>query len=212
VAGASPAVGHGGTPNTGCNLVGDCSGSLWDQWVLGDQAANDLLWADFTMTTPGGTNGWTLDFAYFSTEFPEYVGSEFNDIFTVWVETPEFVGNQCFINGQPCTVTALDAAADTFGGNNNTDFPYRGGTGFGTESCTWIFCSDPAEENGQATGWFEMSGPATPSSELRIAFIVFDMGDTIYDTTVLVDDFRWDCAGCIPGLPVEDGGCGIEPQ
>jgi len=38
------------------------------------------------------------------------------------------------------------------------------------------------------------------------------MGDTAFDTTVILDDFRWDCVGCTPGIPVEEGGCGVEPQ
>ena len=33
--------------------------------------------------------------------------------------------------------------------------------------------------------------------------------DAFYDTTVILDAFRWDCEGCIPS---EVNGCGIDPQ
>ena len=39
-----------------------------------------------------------------------------------------------------------------------------------------------------------------------LAWALFDMGDSLYDTTVILDDFRWDCEGCIPS-EVDD--CGI---
>jgi hypothetical protein len=172
------------------------------------------MWADVTLPTPPGTDGWKLDFVFFSSEFPEWVGRPFNDMFIVWVETPEYVGNQCFVGGEPCTVTALASFADAYGGANNLDFPGRAGTGLNTTKHTNAPGGNKVggENSGQTTGWNTMSGPATPDQDLRLAFILFDMADALYDTTVVIDDFRWDCVGCIPGLPVEDGGCGIIPQ
>jgi hypothetical protein len=203
-AGASTAIGHSGTPNEGCDLTNDCSGSIDAQWEMGMGQASDFLWSEFTVNTPAGTKGWTLDFAFFSSEFPEFVGEVYNDMFIVWVETDEFVGNQCFVGEQPCTVTALDGAADAYSGTpDGLDFVGRAGTGLGTEL--------DSAKSGQTTGWVELRGPATPGTPLRVAFILFDMFDPVFDTTVLVDDFRWDCEGCVPGYPVEDGGCGIEP-
>jgi hypothetical protein len=35
------------------------------------------------------------------------------------------------------------------------------------------------------------------------------LGDTFYDTTVVLDAFRWSCEGCIPS---EVDGCGLIPQ
>jgi hypothetical protein len=182
-----------------CDGTNDCSESLQAQWEAGDSAANDLLWFEFTVNTPGGTNGWAMDFSFFSSEFPEYVNSGVNDIFTVWVDSPEFTGNTCFVGDSPCSVDALIGAANTFTGAGNTNHPSLAGTDYGGGS-------------GQVTGWQTLTGPATPGQPLRIAFAIFDMGDDIFDTAVVMDDWRWDCTGCIPGLPVEDGGCGVEPQ
>ena len=38
---------------------------------------------------------------------------------------------------------------------------------------------------------------------------IADMGDGVLNTSVLLDNFRWDCKGCIPS-EVDD--CGIQPQ
>ena len=54
------------------------------------------------------------------------------------------------------------------------------------------------------------TGPAAPGENLELAFAVFDMGDTVFDTMVVLDNWRWNCQGCIPS-EVDD--CGVQgPQ
>ena len=191
----SATPGWSGAPFDNCDGVNDCSGSLQGQWNLGGNEANDLMYFDFSVQTPGGTNGWELDFAYFSAEFPEYVNSTFNDIFAVWVESPDYTGNMCFVNNQPCTVTALDQAADTHGGVDVQTNAELNGTGF--------------DGVGQTTGLFTLLGPATPNASLTLTFAIFDMGDSILDTAVFLDNWRWNCQGCVPS---ELDDCGLTPQ
>jgi hypothetical protein len=191
--------GNGGNPFNNCDGMNDCSDSLYDQWELGDQAANDLLWFDFSVDVPPMTSGWVVDLVYFSNEFPEYVGDVFNDMFVVWEVSESYVGNVCFIDGQPCTVTALDAIADNFSGPNEAQHPSLAGTG------TQGFGST----GGQATGWVSLEGPASPDENMELTFAVFDMGDTGWDTMVVIDNWRWNCQGCVPN---EVNGCGVQPQ
>lgn len=65
------------------------------------------------------------------------------------------------------------------------------------------------EPVGGATGWFTATGSATEGETFTLAWALFDMGDSFYDTTVVLDAFRWDCEGCVPS---EIDSCGIEPQ
>jgi hypothetical protein len=192
--------GNGGNPFNGCDMVNDCSDSLYDQWQLGDQAANDLLWFDFSVDVPPSTSGWVVDFVYFSNEFPEYVDSLYNDIFVVWEVSESYVGNICFIDDQPCTVTALDAIADNFSGPNEAQHPSLAGTG----------TQGQFDTGGQTTGWVSLEGPAEPGeNDMELTFAVFDMGDTAFDTMVVLDNWRWNCMGCVPN---EVNGCGVQPQ
>jgi hypothetical protein len=191
----SATPGWSGMPFSNCDGVNDCSGSLQAQWLQGGNEANDLMSFAFSVDTPGGTNGWELDFVYFSAEFPEYVDTSFNDIFAVWVQSPDYTGNMCFVNNEPCTVTALDAAADAFGGVDVQTGPELAGTGF-----TGV---------GQTTGLYTILGPATPNAQLDLSFAIFDMGDSVLDTTVLLDNWRWNCQGCVPS-EIDD--CGLVPQ
>jgi len=182
------AGGAGGTPFVNCDLLNDCSDSLIDQWNLGGGDANDLLWFQFETPVPNGTYGFSFDFAYFSEEFPEFVDTTFNDMFIAWSNSESYTGNLCFVNDEPCTVTALWPAQ------------FQGGD---------VELSGTQFTNDGATGWYQANGTAVPGELLQLTFAVFDMGDSAYDTTVLVDNFRWDCEGCTPSEV--DPCIGIDP-
>ena len=94
------------------------------------------------------------------------------------------------MDGQPLTVTAL---APYMQYEQNS--PRLDGTGF--------------EGVGGGTGWFQTRGVAVPGETLKLTFAIFDMGDTIYDTTAIIDNFRWECEGCDPSIP---GDCGALPE
>lgn len=189
-----PTQGSSGVPFMGCDGVGDCSDSLWLPWQTGGSAANDLLWFQLRTEVPGGTHGFALDFAFFSEEFPESVGTTFNDMFVVWSSSETYVGNLCFIDEQPCTVTSLwPIAFEGFA-------PELQGTGF----------AEHAAGEGGGTGWFQLKGSAAPHEVLELTFAVFDMGDDVADTLVLLDGFAWDCQGC---TPTPEDPCGVvEPR
>ncbi|WP_434415111.1 hypothetical protein [Nannocystis pusilla] len=63
--------------------------------------------------------------------------------------------------------------------------------------------------DGGATGWYRATGGVRPGETFSLTFAVFDMGDSFYDTTAILDNWAWDCQGCLPN---EALGCGIAPQ
>lgn len=185
-----PTPGSGGIPFMDCDGVGDCSDSLGAQWNGGGGVAQDLLWFQFRTEVPGGTHGFSLDFAFFSEEFPEYVDTTFNDMFVVWSSSETYVGNLCFVNEEPCTVTALWPV-------DYPEFaPELDGTGFSLDGF----------DDGGGTGWFQIKGSAQPHEELELTMALFDMGDDVLDTLVLLDGFAWDCQGC---TPTPENPCGV---
>jgi hypothetical protein len=178
----SPMPGSSGTPFMGCDGVGDCSDSLWSQWLSGGSAANDLLWFQLRTEVPGGTHGYELDFAWFSEEYPESVGTIFNDMLVVWSQSETYVGNLCLVDEDPCTVSAL-WPVDHQGVDATLD-----GTGFAMNGTG----------DGGAMGWATIKGSAAPHELLELTIALFDMGDEELDTLVLLDGFGWDCEGCTP--------------
>jgi hypothetical protein len=193
--------GAGGTPFINCDGVGDCSDSLQAQWNAGGNAANDLLWFQFEVDVPGDTHGFEFDFAYFSAEFPEYVNTTFNDIFVVWSNSETYTGNLCFVDDQPCTVTALWPV--THQGNTAA----LAGTGF-PHCALMLFGNCLGGWTGGGTGWYSAKASAAPGETLQLTWAVFDMGDSVWDTAVILDNWRWDCQGCVPS---EVNPCGIRP-
>ena len=192
---------------TGCDGANDCSNTLEDQWALGNGDAEDKTWFSFELKAPStqngdiaNANGYTFDFAYFSAEFPEWVDTDFNDIFVVWQSSEMYTGNVTFIDGQPLTVTAL------------WPIDFQGECSFGDPGCVG---ADPHlagtgySSDGGATGWYKATSGVTPGETFTLAFAIFDMGDSIYDTTAILDNWKWDCDGCVPN---EVDSCGIEPQ
>jgi len=180
--------GTGGTPFMNCDGTNDCSDSLAGlQLVTNGLSLNDRAQFQMVATVPDGVDGFRFDFAYFSAEYPEYVDTAFNDIFVVWVESTNFTGNIAVTpDGTPFTVTELATAGEMtiFGGD-----PRLEGTGF---------------EGHGATGWRSILAPAVPGETLTVTFFLADVADDAFATTVLIDNFRWDCAGCI-----EIGDCGL---
>jgi hypothetical protein len=195
--------GMGNMPFVNCDGVGDCSDTVEAQWNFGNNAANDLMSFQFEVLVPGGTFGFSFDFAYFSAEFPEWVDTTFNDIFLPWSNSEAYTGNLCFVNDQPCTVTALC--------NNDDTCP-------DLQFCDALGCANVAGNElqntgfdtvGGSTGWYNAKAQAVPDEVLQLTWAVFDMGDQILDTAVILDNWRWDCEGCVPN---EVMGCGIEPD
>jgi len=66
--------GQGGTPFVECDGVNDCSDSVWPNWSLGGQDPNDQLSLAFDVTAPAGVGGFLFDLAFFSSEYPDFVG------------------------------------------------------------------------------------------------------------------------------------------
>jgi len=205
--------GMGGTPFQDCDGVHDCSDTLENQWsVIADEDPNDKLWFTFKTKVPLGTFGYTFDFVFCSGEWPTFVDTQFNDLLVAWQVDPTapdpnadppvapYTGNVAFIpdpnmpdKALPLTITALDPYYDGPGYTANE--PQLAGTGFEQHACS---------------GWFTAKGGVQPGADLEIGFFITDMGDPYYTSTAILDNFRWDCKGCVPS-EVDD--CGVmQPQ
>ena len=205
--------GTGGKPFMQCDGVHDCSETLFEQWnKIAGGDPNDKLFFRFNTTVPAGTFGYTFDFAVCSSEFPEWVDTQFNDMFIVWQTDPTlddpnqdppvdpYTGNVMFIphpnnpaQALPLTTTTL---AGYYSGPGYSGVePQLDGTGFQTNACS---------------GWFTAKGGVQPGANLDVGFFLADMGDTALATMAIIDNFRWSCEGCIPS-EIDDCGVLLEP-
>jgi hypothetical protein len=48
--------------------------------------------------------------------------------------------------------------------------------------------------NGGSTDWLLTTSPVKPGEVMKLTFSIFDKGDHILDSAVLIDNFRWKVA------------------
>ena len=158
---------------------------------LVNSEGNDLVQLGLQLRVPADRNCANVDFAFYSEEYPEWVGSEFNDTFTA-----EVGGTDLTISGTE-VIAPLNFAFDTAGNimSVNTVF------GLGADTGTTY-------DGG--TSLLRAQTPVVPGTIVEIVFSVQDLGDSILDSAVFLDKFFWsDDASCGGGAQEDTDGDGL---
>lgn len=182
-----------------------------------DDKVNDMIDLKLVMKAPPNAKGFTFDFNFHSSEWPIYICSPFNDSFIAYLSSsaynggrsenvsfdskknPVSVNNGFFDRCTPGSVTGCDAWGGGGGGGAVSQCPGGSGelegTGFGLKQRT----CDKVTTLGGSTGWLTTSAPVAAGEQFTIEFMVWDTGDGVLDSSVLLDKFRW------VGAPVDAG-------
>ncbi len=159
---------------------------------LSTSQGHDLVQLTLALDVPPSFSCFLFDFAYFTEEMPDYLGSRFNDTFIAELGPPG--GASTFtIEGSEVVApnnVAFDPAGNAidvnsaFGFNPAVPNPDTGTTYDGT------------------SGLLAAGTEVTPGTQVEIVFSIMDLGDSIVDSAVFLDNFRWttDPPGtCRPG-------------
>lgn len=150
-----------------------------------------------TIQPPPTAKSLAFDFYFYTFEFPKYICSPFNDFFVALLTpTPAGLadanisfdekGNTISVNAGFLKVCHPQTASDgkfydCLDGPGDLD-----GTGFDTTD-------GGIANNSAATNWLTTKAPiADPSQPLTIQFAIWDAGDGVLDSTVLIDNFRFE--------------------
>jgi hypothetical protein len=153
--------------------------------------ANDWTTLKLDVQVPGGANCLALDYRFLSEEFPEFVGSPFNDAFIAEVDSSTWsVGEggeltrpddfAASLEGTPISVNGVGPAAVTPQESEGTYFD-------------------------AATGLITTKTPITPGAH-SIYLSVFDASDKALDSAVFLDNLRFvneDPSTCRPPTSAE---------
>lgn len=173
---------------------------------------HDLVKLTLTLKVPTNAKSFSFNFNFMTAEYPEYVGSQYNDKFLVIVDSKSFKGNVSFDKTmQPITVNVAffevcDTADICNGQKQNMCMKPANeldGTGFEIDA------PKPWDGNriGGGTGWLTTTAPVTPGETITLRFILFDEGDRIYDSVAVLDNFKWSLnAAMAPVTMGRDGG------
>ena len=173
-----------------------------------DNEINDDVGLELTLRAPTNATGYRFNFKFTSFEYPEFVCTSFNDQFIAFVNPPpmgaqdgniafDSMGNPVSVNIAFFDVCANCTDAECMACMVNADQLL--GTGFDTG-----FGGFPNDAGG--TSWLQTQAPVTGGSSFSIRFAIFDVGDTAYDSTAVIDHFDWIADGGevpIETVPVE---------
>ena len=167
--------------------TGDCSNTILEQYEQGGDAF-DLAYLSFSAEVPGGTYGFTYDFAFFSVEYPVYYQSMFNDMYVAWLESEEWTGNVSFDEfGAPISLNA--GFLDFKDAANPVDCP---------APCEAPELAGTGAQGHAGTRWLSTSAPVVPGETIEVYFAIFDLTDGGLDSAVMLDNFLWTCDGGPP--------------
>ena len=166
-----------------------CGTSYTDTSTVGDYVELRL-----TLKVPINATGFSFRFNFLSAEYPEFVGTEYNDKFLVLLESGAYFGNVSFDQaGNPITINGgffavCDPSAFICEGRQQGSCPLPlaqlDGTGYeGIDASQEVI--------GGGTGWLTTTAPVVPGETAVLRFIIFDERDLFYDSAVMIDDFRW---------------------
>ncbi len=173
---------------------------------------NDVIDVKLVLKAPPNAKGIAFDFNFFSSEWPIFVCSDFNDAFVAYLSAKGFNG------GKPDNIS-FDAQKNPVSVNNgffdrctpNVDTGCApdavprvsvcpggpgelAGTGFASVD-QWCSQVSPGKSKpstaGGATGWLTSTAPVEPGEEFTLEFLIWDTGDGVLDSLTLLDNFRW---------------------
>jgi hypothetical protein len=164
------------TTNAALVGTGDCSNTIQGQFDQGG-SANDYTEMRFSAQVPADTSSFSYDLAFFSTEYPFYFQSSYNDMYVGWLQAENWTGNISFDEaGNPISLNAgfLDFTDDGGG------LPEFAGT---------------CMRQHAGTKWLTTTAPVVPGDNIEVVFAIFDLSDSILDSYVFLDNFLWGCEG-----------------
>lgn len=189
--------------------------------AAGSTTAFNPMMLKLRIRVPTNANSFSTKLNFFSSEYPEYVCTAFNDLVVTLVDSTDN-GNPSDKNiaiyttqnnqEYPIGVNLVKAAAGLFSQCQNGTISqcgapanYNGcvstnqlvGTGFNTNIASG--CGDNGFMGG-GTGWLTMSGNVTPGETMEIRFLIFDVGDQFWDSAVVLDNWQWSVQAAQPGV------------
>jgi len=168
--------------------------------------ANDSVNLKLTIRVPTNAKAFSYDFDFYSSEYISFVCSEYNDSFVALLDSkspldPKFAKNISFDSkGNPINVNSGFFEVCT-PGTSSSGKKFACAKGTKELDGTGYWMDEVPEEHG-ATSWLQTKAPVIPGETITVQFVIWDTGDHVLDSSVLVDNWQWDAKGTT--APVTD--------
>jgi hypothetical protein len=166
---------NGGTLQTtpGCSTAND---------------ANDSVNLRVQMRVPTNAQSFTYKFKFYTTEYPEWVCTLYNDFYLALL-TSNVAGIPADRNISFDTLN--NPVSVNVGFFDVCNIPAQCPAGTNELIGTGVGGPGGALDDGGGTVWLTTTSPIVPGETMTIEFMTWDTGDQIYDSTVLLDAFEW---------------------
>jgi gliding motility-associated-like protein len=174
-------------PNNSGSQTSDngCPGNSLLQALCGQPTYNAAV-LDFDVVL--NTDSLKFNYVFASEEYPEWVGTIFNDVFALWISGPGIIGqqNMAVLPGTPYPVTISNVNCTIGNGSYyvcndpfNTLCP-------ATFACPTSSSATTIQYDGLTTV-LEAKHAVTPGETYHLQFAIADAGDAIYDSGVFIE-------------------------
>jgi hypothetical protein len=135
-----------------------------------DQATGrDYTELSVTLLVPGNASYFSMQFKFYSADYPESLCTQFNDRFAILLTSTGFTGNIALDGTNAISVNTVQFTL--------TNSFQLTGTGM--------------ETTGAGTDWLTTTRAVVPGETITLKFLIFDSGDGINDSVALMNNFRW---------------------
>ncbi|MFO0679931.1 MAG: choice-of-anchor L domain-containing protein [Polyangiaceae bacterium] len=186
-----------------------------------DSEVNDVIDLRLTIKAPANAKAIGFDFSFYSSEWPAFICSRFNDGFAA------ILASKAWNGGTPGNIS-FDAQKNPISVNNgffdvctpnvtagcranprvSKTFACARGTseieGTGFFGSITNECPGTPGSQGGATGWLGSQAPVAPGETLTLDLVIWDTSDYIFDSSVLVDHVHFVGGGVTVAAPVTE--------
>lgn len=148
--------------------------------------AHDGAALELKIRVPSNAKSFSFQQNFFTYEYSSFVCSTYNDFYVAMMDPPPAGledGNIAFDqDSNPISVNNSLLQVCEPGNHKGKEFTCP----LGTDTL-----SGTGFEGHAATGWLTTTAPVEPGSIITLRFAIWDSGDGVLDSTVLLDDFKW---------------------
>lgn len=159
----------------------------------------DSIALEVTIRVPQNADVLSFDFDFYTYEAPERACTSHDDAFVALLSSPastksptnmalDGAGNLIRVNGALMEACTCEGGPPCFFGGREHPCSLGAtpllGTGFGADMA-------PLAGDRAATGWLTTSAPVERNGMVTLRLAIQDAGDGKFDSTVLIDHFRW---------------------
>lgn len=174
----------------------------------GENPTNDPVMLKVKLRAPINAESFSFDIYFLSQEFPEYVCS-FNDSFIALLDS-KFTDPDPNLQNPKDKNLAMDANKNPVGINLAMSGLFTVCNKSALKPAITKYCVGNAEIKGTgfeaqgATGWLTTKGNIVPGEEFELRLAIWDTGDHVLDSLILIDNFKWNPTKKKPGTGIQD--------